>query len=189
MKWVTAGRVEFDEPVRKTRLVIPQLQGTPFEKVTPDRRDLMGFVELGLFVESNRLQEIAVIVIDAPDTIRVSIRPAADDKVTPGLRVDRHVRRSPFEGPRKDLAVSPGCASSRPTRVPREKSACNRTHLSQETGNLPGVGYELFALAGLSPPSLIEEAAVETTAAVEWKITVEGTDAFGGLPHFPCCLD
>jgi alanine racemase len=32
---------------------------------------------------------------------------------------------------------------------------------------------------GPSPPSLIEEAAVATTAAVEWKIAIEGTDAFG----------
>jgi hypothetical protein len=54
---------------------------------------------------------------------------------------------------------------------------------SDETGNFPGVGYELLAMADPSPPSLIKEAAVGTTAAVEWKITVEGTDAFGEIPH------
>ena len=48
-----------------------------------------------------------------------------------------------------------------------------------ETGNFPGVGYELLGVACRSSPSLIEEATVGTTAAVEWRITVEGTDAFG----------
>ncbi len=42
----------------------------------------------------------------------------------------------------------------------------------RETGYFPGVGYGLLAMAGPSPPSLIKEAAVATTAAVEWKIKV-----------------
>ena len=45
--------------------------------------------------------------------------------------------------------------------------------------NFSGVGHELLAMDGPSPPSLIEEAAVATTAAVKWKIAIEGTDAFG----------
>jgi hypothetical protein len=37
----------------------------------------------------------------------------------------------------------------------------------KETGNFAGVGYGLLAMAGPSPPSLIKEATVATTAAVE----------------------
>jgi hypothetical protein len=59
-----------------------------------------------------------------------------------------------------------------------------------ETGNFPGVGYELLAVAGPSPPSLIEEeAAGGTTAAAEWKITVEGTDAFGEIRRHEILVD
>jgi hypothetical protein len=44
-------------------------------------------------------------------------------------------------------------------------------------------------MAGPSPLSLIKEAAVATTAAVEWKITAEGTDAFGEVRRHEICVD
>ena len=44
-------------------------------------------------------------------------------------------------------------------------------------------------MAGPSPASLIEEAAVATTAAVEWRITVEGTDAFGEVRRHEIRVD
>jgi hypothetical protein len=36
---------------------------------------------------------------------------------------------------------------------------------------------------------LIEEAAVATMAAVEWKITIEGTDAFGEVRRHEILID
>jgi hypothetical protein len=48
-----------------------------------------------------------------------------------------------------------------------------------ETGSFSGIGYGLLVPLGRLPPSSVEEAAVATTAAVEWKIAIEGTDAFG----------
>jgi hypothetical protein len=44
-------------------------------------------------------------------------------------------------------------------------------------------------MAGPSPPSLLKEAAVASTAAVEWKITVEGTDAFGEVSRQEIRID
>jgi hypothetical protein len=58
-----------------------------------------------------------------------------------------------------------------------------------ETGNFSGVGHELLALDGPSPPSLIEEAAVAPTAAVEWKIAIEGMDAFGEVRRHEIRVD
>jgi hypothetical protein len=45
-------------------------------------------------------------------------------------------------------------------------------------------------MAGPSPPWLIEEeAAVVTTAAVEWKITIEAADVFGELRRHEVLID
>jgi hypothetical protein len=79
-------------------------------------------------------------------------------------------------------------AFSKPRWTKAEQATSSSTP-SIETGNFPGVGHELLALAGPSSPSLIEEAAVGTTAAVEWKITVEGTDAFGEIRRHEILVD
>jgi len=42
---------------------------------------------------------------------------------------------------------------------------------------------------GPSPPSLIGEAAVATTAAVNWKSAIEGTDAFGEVRRHEIRVD
>ena len=47
----------------------------------------------------------------------------------------------------------------------------------------------MLAMDGPSPPSLIEEAAVATTAAVKWKIAIEGTDAFGEVRRHEIRVD
>lgn len=58
-----------------------------------------------------------------------------------------------------------------------------------ETGNFSGVGYEFFAVARPLARSLPEEVAVASTAAVEWKITVEGTDTFGEVRRQEILID
>jgi hypothetical protein len=58
-----------------------------------------------------------------------------------------------------------------------------------ETGNFSGVGYGLLVpVRRLLPPS-IEEVAVATTTAVEWKIAIEGTDAFGEVRRHEIRVD
>ena len=47
----------------------------------------------------------------------------------------------------------------------------------------------MLALAAPSQPSLVEEAAVATTAAIEWKITVEGTDVLGEVRRHEIRID
>ena len=58
-----------------------------------------------------------------------------------------------------------------------------------ETGNFSGVGYRLLCPAGRCPPLMIEEVTVTSTAAVEWKIAIEGTDAFGEVRRHEIRLD
>jgi hypothetical protein len=72
----------------------------------------------------------------------------------------------------------------------RERSTVSEADAVQiETGNFSGVGHGLLGLGGPSPLSLIEEAAVGTMAAVEWKITIEGRDAFGEVRRHEIPID
>ena len=59
----------------------------------------------------------------------------------------------------------------------------------EESGNFSGVGYGLLVPVGRWPPPLIEEVMVTTTAAVEWKIAIEGTDAFGEVRRHEIRVD
>jgi len=61
--------------------------------------------------------------------------------------------------------------------------------LVNETGNFSGVGYGLLVPVGRWPPPLIKEVTVTTPAAVEWKITIEGTDAFGEVRRHEIRVD
>jgi hypothetical protein len=47
----------------------------------------------------------------------------------------------------------------------------------------------LLVLVGRLPPASVEEAAVATTAAEEWKIAIEGTDGFGEVRRHEIRVD
>jgi hypothetical protein len=80
------------------------------------------------------------------------------------------------------------------SRGPRGGCTCRKDNPGDtcrhvETGNFSGVGYGLLVPVGQLPPPSIEEAAVATTAAVDWKIAIDGTDAFGEVCRHEIWVD